>query len=112
MVAVTVLMIPIPYSIEHYFAIQHIEVWTHLPGMVAGIIWTIGAWSISLIITKKSKEVKDKTFTREELREFGIKLIISRLTARYLTTITEAKDKRAAASKMVDEIIKADNKYK
>lgn len=111
MVALTILIIPIPYGIEKYFAMQRIEVWPHFPGIIAGIIWTIGAWGVSRIMIEK-KQVKEKTFTREELKAFGVKLILSRLNSKYLSIIDSARDKRASATKIVDEIVNADNRYK
>lgn len=111
MIALTILIVPIPYGIEKYFAMQRIEVWSHFPGIMSGIIWAIGAWGVSRIIIEK-KQTKEKTFTFDELKAFGVKLILTRLRPKYLSIIDSAKDKKASATKIVNEIVNADNKYK
>ena len=127
MVLVTVIVVPIPYWVDEFLLDQHVIMWQHFPGMVAGIVWSILSFTIATILEKSSsvpipsfkrpdraeKPVKqDKSFTLDQLKDFAANILLKRLQIRYLSKLEEAKDKKGYCRSLVEEVCSADPKYK
>lgn len=115
--AITIVVYPLAEFIQEYLASFEVILWEHFPGIITGIIWSILSFAANTLfagntitlpsIRKERSEAKNSsnTYSLEDMKQFAIKVLSSRLKLRYLNEAEASKKRNEYIENQVQQII-------